>query len=149
MFGLFGKKQPVTQVATVVFNEEHCHSAGNPDAQPYRLAKGITDLRFVFPDFEAFWQTYINRNPHLSNDSLIALRDGQAVFTISVVAGQEYQYHGGMNDDGTITLNAANLMAMGHKTPFPGFIDGALAFGLYHPGAFQFEVLWATVYTSD
>ncbi|MGL4321535.1 MAG: hypothetical protein ACRCS3_11785 [Paracoccaceae bacterium] len=149
MFGLFGKKSPAKLLSLVTFDQRYCHSDGNPNPAIYEIAKGTTDLQFAFPDFEAFWQTYINRNPHVTNETLIALRDGQAVFTASVVQDGEYHYHNGVGDDGSITLNAANLQPMGARSPFPGFTNGALAFGLYHIGAFRFEVLWATTYSSD
>jgi hypothetical protein len=147
MFGLFGKKPPQTLKSSITFDESHCHSAGLVTPVAYKIAKGTTDLRVVFPDFEAFWQTHINRNQALPNETLIALRDGNAIFAAAIVEGGEYHYHNGVGDDGTLTLNAANLMGMGTTAAFAGFSNGALAFGIYHLGTFRFEMVWATVYT--
>jgi hypothetical protein len=147
MFGLFDKKrQPL--LATMIFDEAYCHSAGNAAARTYIIAKGTTDLRFVIPNFEAFWQTYINQNENLTDETLIALRDGKAVFTISVVDGGEYYHHDGVADDGSVVLNADNLEGADPQKPFAGFLNGVLALGLYHIGEFRFEVLWATLYAS-
>lgn len=146
IFGLFGKKQRAARVATITFDEAYCHSAANPAARIYQTGKGTTDLRVVFPDFAGFWQRYINRNDGLSDDTLLALRDGGAVFVVSVVEGGEYRCHDGVGDDGSITLHAANLMGMGTSKPFAGFSGGALAFGIYQLGAFRFELVWAMVY---
>jgi hypothetical protein len=58
----FGKKtQPISTIVT--FDETYCHSAGITEPNSYKMTKGTTELRFVFPDFDAFWATYVNRNP--------------------------------------------------------------------------------------
>jgi hypothetical protein len=147
MFGLFGKKKEV--VSTLTFDEAYCHSAGLDQPQTYRIAKGTSDLRFVFPDFEAFWQTYINRNPHLSDETITAMREDRALFATAVVEGGEYRHFDGVGEDGSIMLNADTLHAFGHDKPFATFGKGAIAFGIYHPGIYRFEVLWATVYEAD
>ncbi len=118
------------------------------------MAKGNSSLigfvcGLAAKGLEGFWQTYINRNPHLLDESLIALRDEQAVFSIAVVEGGEYRYFDGIDDHGSVTLNAATLAAFGHDKPFSRFSNGALAFGTYFLGAYRFQVLWATIYAED
>lgn len=147
MFGMFGKKKDV--VSTVTFDEAYCHSAGVDQPQTYRLAKGTTDLRFVFPDFESFWQTYINRNPHLSDETIVAMREDRAMFATAVVEGGEYRYFDGVGQDGSMLLSKGSLTAFGHDRPFTVFGKGAIAFGIYHAGLYRFEVLWATLYQAD
>ena len=144
MFGLSGKKKVV--LSTLTFDEAYSHSAGLERPSTYRIAKGTTDLRFVFPDFEAFWQIYINRNPHLSEATLVAMQNDQALFATAVVEGGEYRYYDGVDRDDAMLLNAGSLLAFGHDKPFRVFGKGAIAFGIYHTGVYRFEVLWATIY---
>jgi hypothetical protein len=149
MFGIFGKKEPQKITSTLVFDEAYCHSSGEASQKTYLIEKGTTDLCFSFPDFDSFWQTHINRNQQISDETLIALRDQQAVFTISVVDNGQYQYHNGVGEDGTVTLNAANLQSVDHGKRLTQFSGGVLAFGIYHIGAYRFEVVWATLYAEE
>jgi hypothetical protein len=149
MFGLFSKKPktgPTTVSATLLFDEGFCHSSGLPSPQTYSIPRDTTDLVFRFPDFESFWQTYVNRNPYLSDESLVALRDGQAKFVFQVVQGGAYLFADGVSDDGAAILNAGSLVPLSAQTPLTSFASGALAIGLYYPGSMRFEVLWATLY---
>jgi hypothetical protein len=147
MFKLFGKKAPEHRQSVIVFDEAYCHSAGQDAlARTYQIAKGTTEVLFRFPDFEAFWQTYVNKNPGLSNESLSALRDEKAVFVIEVIDGGPYTFLDGMDEDGQAVLNAGTLTPFGTDKPFTVFGRGALGIGLYHLGEFRTEILWATMY---
>jgi hypothetical protein len=147
MLGLFGKKPARPMQSVITFDEAFCHSAGvDVRAQTYPITKGTTELVFRFPDFEAFWQTYVNRNPGLPEASLIALRDEKAVFVFQIVENGTYMYLDGVADDGRVVLNADTLTAFGTDKPFTFFGRGAMAIGLYHLGEYRTEILWATMY---
>jgi hypothetical protein len=147
MFKFVSKAKVAAMQSVITFDEAHCHSAGSETtALTYSIPRGTTELVFRFPDFEAFWQTYVNRNEALSDDTLIALRDGAAAFVFQVVQDGIYMHTNGVSDHGEVILNAATLQQAGAKAPLTTFGDGVLAIGIYHPGAYRFEVLWATLY---
>lgn len=145
MFGLFGKKVPPPLRATIEFDEAHNHAAGEGQGgQVHTIPKGTTEILFRFPDFEGFWQSYINGS--LTQDSLIALRDGQAIFAFQVIEGGVHMATGGVGDDGSILLNGQSLQPLDAPKPLALFEKGAIGIGLYHLGQYRFEVLWATMY---
>jgi hypothetical protein len=156
MFGLFGKKKDL--LSTITFDEAYCHSARLEKPLTYRIPKGTTELRFVFPDFNGFWQTYINRNPHLPDETITALQEDRALFSTAVIVGgnyrhsdgpgedNDYRHFDGVGEDGSILLNADTLHAFGHDKPFTTFSKGGIAFGIYHTGIYRFDSLWSTVY---
>ncbi|MGL4310680.1 MAG: hypothetical protein ACRCSU_09350 [Paracoccaceae bacterium] len=147
MFGLFGKKPPPVLRAEIRFDEAHNHAAGEGQGgQVHVIPRGTTEILFRFPDFEAFWQSYINGNPHIAQESLIALRDGQAVFAFQVIEGGVHMTTSGVSDDGTILLGGETLRPLDAPKPLAQFEKGAIGIGLYHLGQYRFEVLWATMY---
>jgi hypothetical protein len=150
MFKFPFKSKAAAVRSVVTFDEAYCHSAGT-DTTPatYDIQRGTTELVFQFPDFESFWQTYVNRNEGLSDDTLIALRDGAASFVFQVVEDGAHLCIDGVNDAGEMILNAGTLKQMGAKAPLKTFNQGVLAIGIYHPGAMRFEVLWATMYRAS
>jgi hypothetical protein len=147
MFKLFGKKAPESKQSIITFDEAYCHSAGQgTDARTYRIAHGTTELVFRFPDFEEFWQTYLNANAGLSDATRIALRDEKAVFVFQVLENGTYMYLDGADDQGQVVLNAATLTPMGAGRALATFGQGAISIGIYHLGEYRTEVLWATMY---
>lgn len=150
MPGLFGRKPSPPISATLVLDEAFCHSAGRDDAQIYALPRGTGEVVWQFPDFDAFWQAHVNRNAGVSNETLLALKEGRAIFAAAVVedgAGQ-FVCLDGVGEGDRMVLGAATLKPFGAAKPFPGFSSGAILFAIYHPGALRFENLWATVYRS-
>lgn len=147
MFGLFGKKTTTPLSHRLTFDEAFCHSAG-PAGRIYEIPKGTSEIVFAFGSFDAFWQRYVNQNMGLSNETLQALQDGQAMFIGAVADGGEYHCQTGVNDADCMVLNADTLAQMGADKPFGGFQGGSILFGIYHLGQFRTELLWATVYTT-
>ena len=150
MLGLFGRKPLPPVSATLVLDEAFCHSAGRDDAQVYALPRGTSEVVWRFPDFEAFWQAYVNRNLGLSNETLLALKEGRAAFAAAGVedgAGQ-FVCLDGVGEGDRMVLSAATLQPFGAPKPFPGFSSGAILFAIYHLGELRFENLWATLYRS-
>lgn len=148
MFGLFGKKPPAPKSCRLMFDEAFCHSAGaDTPAQDYKIDPGTTEIVFAFGDFETFWQTYINRNEGISNETLQALADGRALFIGAVVQDGQYFCLNGVNDRGEMLLNATSLQPFGAKNAFKAFDNGAIMFGIYHIGELRVEPVWATVYS--
>lgn len=148
MFGLFGKKPSVPKSCTLMFDEAFCHSAGaDMPVQEYKIGPGTTEIVFAFGDFEAFWQTYINRSGGISNETRQAMADGRALFIGAVVQDGQYFCLNGVNERGEMLLNATSLQPFGAKNPFTLFGSGAIMFGIYHVGELRVEALWATLYS--
>jgi hypothetical protein len=139
-----GNKFPIRSEITL--DDAYCHSDGADTAKIYAIAPGTTELVLRFPDFEDFWQARVNKNMALSDDSLIALRDDKAMFCLQIVQDGLHLHQGGVGEDQTIQVKPSTLIQMGAKKPLSQFTSGALGLGLYHPGQFRFEVVWATLY---
>lgn len=147
MFRMFGKKPPPSLRAEIEFDEVHNHAGRDGQGgQIHTIPRGTTEILFRFPDFETFWQTYINHNPAIPDESLIALRDGRAAFAFQVIENGVHMTTSGVGDDGSILLNVETLQPLDAPKALSSFGKGAIGIGLYHLGQFRFEVLWATMY---
>lgn len=149
VLGSFGSKPPQPLHSDITFEEAYCYSAGLEDAKTYEIAKGTTELRFSFPDAQAFWDLYVTTNQYLDPTWLELYRDEKAIFVTMLVNDQgQYMQPNGIDADGTIVMNADVLRDFGAGEPLRTFGDGVISIGFYELGAFKFNVLWMTMYKS-
>lgn len=144
----FLKKGATSKSQTLKFDEQYCHFNGEKTgAKTYKIDKGTTEIVFDFGNFDHFWETYVNKNPHLPEKSLNALKDNSGVFCAQIVEDRgTYIYTDGINDQNQMVFNAKTLKRFGAKEEFKQFKKGIIAFGIYHLGKLVFDVLWGTAF---
>jgi hypothetical protein len=146
LFGLFKKPDKIT--STIVFDEGYCHSAG-PDsgARTYEIAKGTTEIIFVFENFEQFLSDYLFDHPHLPEEVKRSVLEGNGgTFCAQVVEDGPYMCTEAVGPDGHISFRPDSLLPLGDNKDLKTFSTGAIAFGIQQLSEGKFHVLWATMY---
>jgi hypothetical protein len=139
------KKPDVT--STIVFDERYCHSAGpQSGTHTYEIAKGTTEIVFVFEKFDEFISTYLFNHPYLPDDIKQLVPQRKGVFGAQVVQKGAYVLTEGIRRDGRVSFRPDSLRPLGHGKRLRGFSNGAIAFGIFQTDSSRFHVLWATMY---